>query len=70
MARTSLVPFDKVKEIINSLDKSEIVQYDGAFCTQTSTIGSSNDEISVVEVKIAFIKKETDKDGEGQSSPA
>lgn len=67
--RTTLVPFAKVKELINSLEESEIVQYDGAFCTQKSGIGSSDDEISIVEVKLAYVnKKEPPKkeDRQGQ----
>lgn len=62
MPQTSLVPFEKVKEILTTLSADEIVQYEGAFCTHKGTIDSSKDEVSIVEVKIAFVRKETQAD--------
>ena len=68
MAQTTLVPFTSVKEILNSLLESEIVQYDGAFCTQKSGMGSSDDEVSIVEVKIAFVKSRLSQEDKDKKS--
>lgn len=40
MDEENLVPFDKIKDIISTLQKEKIVRYDGSIGTQSSIIGS------------------------------
>ena len=62
MAKISdtLVSLADIKEIVNELSESDVVRYEGALCTQKSLIDPQS-EISVLECKIAFSKKDEDR---------
>lgn len=55
MLDVDLVSFKKAKELINSVEDEQIVQFEGATLTQCK-IGEKT--VSTVEVKIAFVSPE------------
>ncbi len=57
MSQAHLVSLKDIKDTLNTIEDGQIVQFDGALCTQTR-VGEQT--ISIVEVKVAFIKPEKD----------
>ena len=59
MPQSHLVSLQDVKDILNTIEDGQLVQFDGALCTQTRL---GDQTISIVEAKVAFIQKDTDGD--------
>lgn len=51
MITSNLLPFSKVKDIINNISEEQIVQFDGAVCSQFVQHGTN---VNIVELKIGF----------------
>lgn len=51
----NLLPFSKIREILNSVKESEIVQYSGSVGTESSVVGSS---YQVVELRLVYSAEE------------
>lgn len=55
----NLIPFSKLKEIINNVKTEEIVQYEGSVGTRTSVVGSP---YQVVELTLLYSAEENENE--------
>lgn len=62
MGNPTLLPFGKMKEILNQIHPDRIVKYEGALCSQ-QTVGEGS--VSVLELKVVF----EDDDTTGRPEP-
>ena len=59
----NLLPFSKIKEILNSVREETVVQYSGSVGTESSVVGSS---YQVIELRLVYSAEEkTDETADG-----
>lgn len=62
MSLPPLIPFPKIKEIINAIPEDQVVDYDGLVASQKNVEHGS---VSIVQLKVVF-NDEPDKDEESE----
>jgi len=67
MPNQSLVPLTKIKDILRNVTEENILSYEGTQCTQKGMLPGNDQEISIVELKIAFTNS-TAREGEAEDN--